>query len=109
MDMSPRRLFRTVARRHPCLSLAAVLMAIALAGGVASAQDYPAHKVTMVVPTGPGGGMEMMARLFAAKMEERLGKPFVIENRAGAGGIIGTNAVAKAACRMIRPRISFRS
>jgi putative tricarboxylic transport membrane protein len=98
MDMSPRRLFRAVApRRHPCPSLAAVLMAIALAGGVASAQDYPAHKVTMVVPTGPGGGMEMMARLFAAKMEERLGKPFVIENRAGAGGIIGTNAVAKAA------------
>ena len=51
----------------------------------------------MVVPTGPGGGMEMMARLFAAQLEQRLGKPFVIEYRAGAGGIIGTNAVAHAA------------
>lgn len=79
------------------LSLLVGLFGSAAAGSVSLAQDYPSQKVTMVVPTGPGGGMEMMARLFAAQLEQRLGKPFVIENRAGAGGIIGTNAVARAA------------
>ena len=72
------------------------VVAVGLAGSIAIAQDYPTQKVTMVVPTGPGGGMEMMARMFATHMEQRLGKPFVIENRAGAGGVLGTNAVAKA-------------
>lgn len=69
----------------------------AVIGTAAVAQDYPTQKVTMVVPTGPGGGMEMMARMFATQLERRLGKPFVIENRAGAGGIIGSTAVARAA------------
>jgi tripartite-type tricarboxylate transporter receptor subunit TctC len=73
------------------------LLAVGFAGQNVLAQDYPTQKVTMVVPTGPGGGMEMMARMFATHMEQRLGKPFVIENRAGAGGVIGTNSVAKAA------------
>ena len=53
--------------------------------------------MTIVVPTGPGGGMEMVARLFAPKLEQRLGKPFVIENRPGAGTNIGAAAVARAA------------
>ncbi len=60
------------------------------------AQDYPSRTITMVVPTGPGGGMETLARIFSRHLEERLGKPLVIENRAGAGGIIGTNSVARA-------------
>src|SRR5438874_9315357 len=64
---------------------------------VAHAQDYPTRPVTIVVPTGPGGGMEMVARLFAPKLEERLGKPFVIENRPGAGTNIGAVAVARSA------------
>jgi tripartite-type tricarboxylate transporter receptor subunit TctC len=72
------------------------LVAAGLASSTAIAEDYPTQKVTMVVPTGPGGGMEMMARMFATRMEQRLGKPFVIENRAGAGGVLGSNAVAKA-------------
>jgi tripartite-type tricarboxylate transporter receptor subunit TctC len=61
------------------------------------AQDFPTHPVTIVVPTGPGGGMEMVARLFAPKMEQRLGKPFIIENRPGAGTNIGATAVARSA------------
>ena len=61
------------------------------------AQDYPARPVTIVVPTGPGGGMEMVARLVAPKLEQRFGKPFVIENRPGAGTNIGAAAVARAA------------
>jgi tripartite-type tricarboxylate transporter receptor subunit TctC len=72
------------------------LVADGLTVSTAIAQDYPTQKVTMVVPTGPGGGMEMMARMFATRMEHRLGRPFVIENKAGAGGVLGTNAVAKA-------------
>jgi tripartite-type tricarboxylate transporter receptor subunit TctC len=63
----------------------------------ASAQDYPTRPVTIVVPTGPGGGMEMVARLVGPKLEQRLGKPFVIENRPGAGTNIGAAAVARSA------------
>ncbi|MCX7314636.1 MAG: tripartite tricarboxylate transporter substrate binding protein [Hyphomicrobiales bacterium] len=63
----------------------------------AHAQDYPAKPVTIIVPTGPGGGMEMVARLLAPKLEQRLGKPFIIENRPGAGTNIGGAAVARSA------------
>ncbi len=69
---------------------------LVLAAG-AQAQDYPTRPVTIVVPTGPGGGMEMVARLLAPKLEQRLGKPFIIENRPGAGTNIGAAAVARAA------------
>ena len=76
----------------------AVAAGLAIAGGTpVRAQDYPTHAVTIVVPTGPGGGMEMVARLFAPKLEQRLGKPFVIENRPGAGTNIGAAAVARSA------------
>ena len=83
--------------RWRALSLLAGIVGSAAASAVCLAQDYPSQRVTMVVPTGPGGGMEMMARLFASQLEKRLGKPFVIENRAGAGGVIGSNSVAHAA------------
>src|SRR6058998_428115 len=66
-------------------------------GTQAQAQDYPTRPVTIVVPTGPGGGMEMVARLVAPKLEQRLGKPFIIENRPGAGTNIGAAAVARSA------------
>jgi tripartite-type tricarboxylate transporter receptor subunit TctC len=75
------------------LVIAAVMMTVVRP---APAQDYPSRTITMVVPTGPGGGMETLARIFSRHLEERLGKPVVIENRAGAGGVIGTNSVARA-------------
>src|SRR5256885_16977808 len=74
--------------------IAGLVLAI---GAQAHAQDYPTRPVTIVVPTGPGGGMEMVARLVAPKLEQRLGKPFVIENRPGAGTNIGATAVARSA------------
>ena len=80
--------------RAAALAIAGLVLA---AGTPARAQDYPARPVTIVVPTGPGGGMEMVARLLAPKLEQRLGKPFVIENRPGAGTNIGAAAVARAA------------
>jgi tripartite-type tricarboxylate transporter receptor subunit TctC len=81
------------------ISVRTLVLAAALAalGTAAYAEDYPAHPVTIVVPTGPGGGMEMVARLFAPKMEEKLGKPFIIENRPGAGTNIGAAVVARSA------------
>jgi tripartite-type tricarboxylate transporter receptor subunit TctC len=75
---------------------------IALAFAVASpqradAQDYPARPVTIVVPFAAGGGTDILARMLAAKFEQRLQKSFLIENRPGAGSTTGANAVAKAA------------
>ena len=75
---------------------AALATGLLLAASIVNAEDYPARTVVMVVPTGPGGGMELLARIFAQRLEKRLGQPFVIENRAGAGGVIGTSYVARA-------------
>ena len=59
--------------------------------------DYPAKPVRVIVPVAPGGGLDIAARLFAQKLSENLKRPFVIDNRAGAGSTIGTAFVAKSA------------
>jgi len=61
----------------------------------ALAQDYPTHNVTFIVPTGPGAATDLLARILAQQLGERLGKPFVVENRPGAGTLTASNAVAK--------------
>src|SRR5687768_4341661 len=63
----------------------------------ALAQGYPAKPVRMIVPYPPGGGNDTLGRLFAAKLGDRMGQPFVVENRPGAGTMIGTEAAAKSA------------
>lgn len=63
----------------------------------APAQDYPSRPVTVVVPFAPGGGVDQMARLVSGKLEQRLGKSFIIENKPGAGSIIAATYVQKAA------------
>jgi tripartite-type tricarboxylate transporter receptor subunit TctC len=68
-----------------------------LAAGAAHAQSFPAKPVHVIVPFPPGGGTDVVARTVTPKMAEILGQPFVVENRAGAGGNIGTEFVAKAA------------
>src|SRR5262249_61882262 len=59
------------------------------------AETYPQRQVSFIVPFAPGGGTDILARLLAQKLEQRLGKPFVVENRPGAGTILATNFVAK--------------
>ncbi len=78
--------------------LAAALAAIAALAGPALAQDnWPQKQVTVVVPFTAGGTTDMFARILAQHMQAKFGPAFVVENRAGAGGNVGTAAVARAA------------
>jgi len=67
------------------------------AAALAGAQDYPAKPVRFIVPYPPGGGTDVIARIVQPKLTEYLGQPVVIENRGGAGGALGTEAVARSA------------
>jgi tripartite-type tricarboxylate transporter receptor subunit TctC len=73
-------------------AFAALLVAVALP---VFAQSFPNKPVRIIVPYPPGGGTDVVARTVAPKMQEALGQPVVVENRAGAGGNIGTEVVAK--------------
>jgi tripartite-type tricarboxylate transporter receptor subunit TctC len=76
----------------------AVFTLLAIAGsGAASAQDWPARNVTVVVPLGAGSASDIVARVVMEQVGRQLGRTFVVENRPGAGGTIGANAVANAA------------
>ena len=77
--------------------LLAAIAAATLAWSPAHAQSFPSKQITIVVPFGAGGSADLLARILAAHMQTSLGQPVVVENRAGAGGSIGTNYVAKAA------------
>jgi tripartite-type tricarboxylate transporter receptor subunit TctC len=73
-----------------------IALAFLLESQVAGAQDiYPARPVRIVVPISAGAGVDLVARLIALGLTERLGKQFIVENRVGASGIIGTDFVAK--------------
>jgi tripartite-type tricarboxylate transporter receptor subunit TctC len=70
-----------------------------LAGGLASsarAQEWPQKPIRVIVSFGPGGGADIIGRILADSMQSQLGKPVVVENKPGAGGIIGNEAVANA-------------
>jgi tripartite-type tricarboxylate transporter receptor subunit TctC len=77
------------------LTLATALVATTLAGAAARAEDYPVRPIRVVVPFGPGGPADVAARLIGNVLQESFGQPFVIENRPGAGGVIGTQEAAK--------------
>jgi len=64
---------------------------------VTVAQDWPQQNIRIVVSFGPGGGADIIGRILADSMQAKLGKPVIIENRPGAGGILGNDVVAKAA------------
>jgi tripartite-type tricarboxylate transporter receptor subunit TctC len=76
----------------------ALSLGIALAPSMLLAQDsWPARPITFVVPYGAGGYTDLVGRLTARYVEKALGKPVIVDNRAGAGGIVGTQAIANAA------------
>jgi len=96
MPIKNQPLARTsgLTRRAVCLGISAT--ALAAASASARAADWPLRPVTLVVPYSPGGNTDMMARLAGQYLADKLGQPFVIENRAGGGGSVGAIAVAHA-------------
>jgi len=87
-------------RRH-FLHLAAGAAVIPAVSRLAWAQAYPTRPVRLIVGFAPGGAGDIAARLIGQWLSERLGQPFVIENRPGAGGNIATEAVVKAPPRRL--------
>jgi len=86
-----------MARRFRVGLIAIAIAAMGAAVNLASAQDYPVRPVTLIVPYPAGGGVDVMGRLVGQKLAAALGQQVVIENRGGAGGMIGTRDAAKAA------------
>jgi tripartite-type tricarboxylate transporter receptor subunit TctC len=82
--------------RRNFLQLAASAAALPAVPRIARAQAYPTRPVTLVAGFAAGGGVDITARLIGQWLSERLGQQFVIENRPGAGGNIGTEAVVRA-------------
>jgi tripartite-type tricarboxylate transporter receptor subunit TctC len=85
MEMSPRF----------ALAVVATLAAAPILSSASLAEDYPARPVRIVVPFGAGGPADVTARLIGNVLQEKFGQPFVVENRTGAGGVIGTLEAAK--------------
>src|ERR1700741_4213804 len=73
----------------------AVLVALAFGATNASAQNYPSKPVRIIVPFAAGGAVDALARIISARLQEQLGQPVIVENRAGAGGMTGADLVAK--------------
>lgn len=93
--IEPAALRRSGALSRAVQHLAAVLLA--LAAPIVAAQDYPVRPVRIVVPFAAGGPADVYARFIATRLQEALGQTFIVDNRPGAGSIIGTDAVAKSA------------
>jgi tripartite-type tricarboxylate transporter receptor subunit TctC len=83
-------------RRRPFLGLAAQALAAPAFAQERAGARYPDRPVRFIVPFPPGGGTDVWARMVAEQLQAELGQPILIENRAGAGGMVGTEAAAKA-------------
>jgi tripartite-type tricarboxylate transporter receptor subunit TctC len=86
--------------RRKFFHLAAGAAALPAVSRIVSAQVYPNRPVRIVVPVSPGGALDILARLIGQWLTERLGQPFVIENRPGAGTNIGIEVVVRARRRL---------
>lgn len=86
---------RTV--KHVLASVCCALFGVGFAGSAIAQTPYPSKPIRLIVPFSPGGGVDLIARLVGQKLGERLGQSIIIDNRAGASTIIGTDAVAKVA------------
>jgi tripartite-type tricarboxylate transporter receptor subunit TctC len=93
--MSPEREGTVKFPRRQFLHLAASAAALPVVLRIARAQTYPTRPVRLIVPYPPGGGTDIIARLMGQWLSERLGQQFFVENRIGAGGNVGTEAVVR--------------
>src|SRR4051795_2651098 len=75
--------------------MAAIALCVSASLGNAQAQNYPSRAITLVIPFAPGGSTSIVGRGIADKMSELLGEKVVVDNRPGAGGTVGTRAVAR--------------
>ena len=79
------------------LTIAAALFAAVGFAAPGQSQEWPQATIRIIIPFGPGGGSDIVGRILAQRMQEKLGQSVVVENRPGAGGILGNDAVARAA------------
>ena len=77
-------------------TLMAAACVLATFASPAMAQEYPTQTIKLVSSFGAGGGSDIIGRIIAQRMQEKLGQPVVVENRPGAGGLLGNEAVANA-------------
>ncbi len=80
----------------PTYTFASLAVAVAMTVSPAHAQNWPTKPVTVIVPFAAGGNTDVAARIFTDRLSQRLGQPFIVENKSGAGGSIGISAMAKA-------------
>jgi tripartite-type tricarboxylate transporter receptor subunit TctC len=83
-------------RKFPTLLVTAVGLLVALATAAAAQFDYPNRPVRLIIPFPPGGSNDIVGRAIATQMAERLGKQVIVDNRSGAGGVVGTEAASHA-------------
>ena len=77
--------------RAPSFATALAIVLVGLTG--ARAETYPSHPITLIAPWPAGGAVDTLCRIFAAKLTDRLGKSVVVENRPGAGSVLGVAAI----------------
>jgi tripartite-type tricarboxylate transporter receptor subunit TctC len=96
IELTRRRVPALVGALGACIPVAGI---IALAPGAASAAEpvYPQKSIRLIIPFAPGGSNDIVGRMVGIQLQERLGQPVVIDNRGGAGGVLGTEMVARAA------------
>jgi len=78
------------------MSMRFIIILLCLVAGFATAQEYPAKSVRLIAAAAPGGNPDVLARMLAARLAETFGKPFVVENIPGAGGVVAAEQVARA-------------
>ncbi|PTX05853.1 ABC transporter substrate-binding protein [Achromobacter mucicolens] len=84
-------------KRRTWIKLAAAAATLSLAGAAAAQASYPDRPIRLIVPFPPGGTSDVVGRIFAEALAKQIGQPVVVENRGGAGGTVGSRAVASAA------------
>jgi tripartite-type tricarboxylate transporter receptor subunit TctC len=91
------RIARLTGARAVLIGIAVLMASAASSVAIAHAQDYPTRPITLVVPFPPGGSTTIVARIVTDRMADAIGQQFVVDNRGGAGGTLGTRQVAKSA------------